>query len=88
MERHLLQVLQWAGLDLEEEDSWVWKVGELQTYSANSIYVLLRLDREKELYFVYCKLWRCKALPSALFTDWKVLENKITTTVNLEMQEL
>ena len=42
MERHLLQVLQWAGLDLEEEDSWVWKVGELQTYSANSIYVLSR----------------------------------------------
>jgi len=34
--------------------------------------------------FVYSKLWRFKALFSALFTAWRVLENKIATLVNLE----
>jgi len=33
---------------------------------------------------VYSRLWRCKALPYALLTAWRVLEDKIVTTVNLE----
>jgi len=84
LERHLLQILQGARLNLDGKYNWVWEVGELQTYSVNSAYVLLRQDREEELSFVYSKLWISKALPFALFTAWRVLENKIATTVNLE----
>jgi len=32
---------------------------------------------------VYSKLWRCKALPSALITAWRVLENRVASMVNL-----
>ena len=33
---------------------------------------------------IFSKLWSCKVVPSALFTTWRVLENKIATRVNLE----
>ena len=33
---------------------------------------------------VFKQLWRCKALPSALVTAGRVLENKLATRVNLE----
>jgi len=31
-----------------------------------------------------CSVWRCKVLPSIMFIAWRVLENRIATTVNLE----
>ena len=89
---NFLQVLQGAMLDLEDEDSWVWKVGELQTYSVNYAYVLFRQDREEELSFVYNKCggvkfcvlhfsllggcWRIRLL---LRSIWKVVELWSTT---------
>ena len=33
---------------------------------------------------IFSKLWNCKAVPSALVTAWRVLQNKIATRVNLE----
>jgi len=44
----------------------------------------VRQDRVGEVSPVYSKLWRCKALPSALITAWRVMENKIATRINLE----
>jgi len=58
-------------------------VGEPQTYLVNSAYVLLRQYRDEESPSVFSKQWRSKALPSAILTAWRVLENKIATTVNL-----
>ena len=66
-----------------EADSWVWKIGESQTFSVNSAYVQVRRVRGGEYSPVYSKLWRCKTLPSALFTAWRVLENRIASRVNL-----
>jgi len=71
-------------LDLEKEDSWVWKDGEGLSYTVNSAYNRLRRGREGENAIVFKQLWRCKALPSALVTAWRVLENKLATRVNLE----
>ena len=34
----------------------------------------------------FSKLWSCKAVPSALVTAWRVLENKIATRANMERQ--
>jgi len=62
---------------LEKADSWVWKVGGLQKFSVNSAYMLVRRDSEVEGSPVFSKLWRCKVVPSVLFTAWRVLENKI-----------
>ena len=72
MVSHFFQVMQGLGLDLEEEDSWVWKVGKFQTYTVNSSYVSLRRDQEGEKSYAYNKFWRCKALSSALITAWRV----------------
>ncbi|XP_068471708.1 uncharacterized protein [Phaseolus vulgaris] len=66
-----------------DADSWVWKIGESQTFSVNSAYVQVRRVRGGEYSPVYSKVWRCKALPSALFTAWRVLENRIASRVNL-----
>jgi len=80
----LFQMLQGVKLELGEADSWVWKVGGLQTFTINSIYVQVRRDRVGKISPVYSKLWRCKALPSALFTAERVMQNKIATRVGLE----
>jgi len=45
--------------------------------------VQLRRDRVGEFSSVYSMLWRCKALPSALFIAWRVMENKIATRGSL-----
>jgi len=80
---HLVQLLQGVKLDLGEVDSWGWKVGGCQTFTVNSAYVQLRRDRVGEIFPVYSMLWRCNALPSALYTAWRVMENKIATRVSL-----
>ncbi|XP_068497922.1 uncharacterized protein [Phaseolus vulgaris] len=79
----LFQSLQEVKLVFGEADSWVWKIRESQTFSVNSAYVQVRRVRGGEYSPVYSKLWRCKALPSALFTAWRVLENRIASRVNL-----
>jgi len=84
LESRLLQFLLGTRLVLGETDNWLWEVGEFQNYSVTSAYVLLRRDREEVLPNVYSRLWRCKALPSATLTAWRVLENRIATSVNLE----
>ncbi|XP_068492248.1 uncharacterized protein [Phaseolus vulgaris] len=70
--------------DLEKEDSWVWKDGEAISYTAKSAYNRLRRGREGKNVIVFKQLWRCKTLPFALVTAWRVLENKLATRVNLE----
>lgn len=32
---------------------------------------------------IFCKLWRCKAVPSAALIAWRLMENKLATRVNL-----
>ncbi|XP_068483176.1 uncharacterized protein [Phaseolus vulgaris] len=81
--KELVQLLQGVKLDLGEVDSWGWKVGGCQTFTVNSAYVQLRRDRVGEIFPVYSMLWRCNALPSALYTAWRVMENKIATRVSL-----
>jgi len=65
-------------------DSWIWKAGGFQTFAVNSAYIQVRKDKVGEFSPVYSKLWRCKVLPSALITAWRVMENKIATRANLE----
>ena len=79
----LVQSLQGVKLVLGEADNWVWKAGGCQSFTVNSAYVQLRRDRVGEFSSVYSMLWRCKALPSALFTAWRVMENKIATRGSL-----
>jgi len=52
------------------------------TFTVNSTYVQIRRVRGGESSSVYCKLWRCKALPSTLVTAWRVLENRVAFRVN------
>ncbi|XP_068487176.1 uncharacterized protein [Phaseolus vulgaris] len=80
----LRQVLLHARLVPEEADSWVWKVWGLQTFSVNSAYIHVRKDCEVVFSPIFSKLWRCKVVPSAVLTAWRVLENKLVTRVNLE----
>ena len=46
LECHFLQVVQGVCLDLEKEDSWVWKDGEGLSYTVNSAYNRLRRGRD------------------------------------------
>ena len=79
----LVQRLQEVKLVLGEADNWVWKVRGCQIFTVNSTYVQVMRVRGGESSPVYSKLWRCKVLPSALFTAWRVLENRIAYRVNL-----
>jgi len=49
-----------------------------------SAYGLLRGEEVEDCLRMYNFFWRIKALPSAHVTTWRVIENKITTKVNLE----
>jgi len=71
-----------AGLVQGVADSWVWKVGGIQTFSVNFAYNLVRKDSEVGSSPVFSKLWRCKAVPSVVLTVWRTLENKLATRVN------
>ncbi|XP_068472346.1 uncharacterized protein [Phaseolus vulgaris] len=83
LEEQLVQLLQGAKLELGKEDCWIWKAGGFKTFTVNSTYVQVRKDTVGEVPPVYSKLWRCKALPSALFTAWRVIENKVATRFRL-----
>ncbi|XP_068483362.1 uncharacterized protein [Phaseolus vulgaris] len=83
LEEQLVQLLQGAKLELGKEDCWFWKAGGFKTFTVNSAYVQVRKDTVGEVPPVYSKLWRCKALPSALFTAWRVIENKVATRFRL-----
>ena len=84
LEEQLVQLLQGTKLEPRKEDCWIWKAEGFQTFTVNSAYVQVRKDTVGEVPPVYSKLWRCKALPSALLTSWRVIENKVATKVNLE----
>ena len=84
----LSQALLEARMVLGEEDRWVWKGRGDQLFSVNSAYSLVRRDCEAYLSPIFRKLWSCKAVPSALFTVWRVMENKIATRVNLKRRRV
>jgi len=79
-----LQGLQRLSVDLEENDSWVWKDGEFPIFTVNSTYNCLRRAHEGENVSMYKNFWRSKVVSSALVSSWRVLQNKIATRVNLE----
>jgi len=83
LECHFSQVVQGVCFHLDKEDSWVWKGGEALSYTVKSAYNRLRGGQEGENATVFKQFWRSKALPSALVTTWRVLENKLATRVNL-----
>lgn len=76
-------------LDLEKVDKWAWKDVRSLEFSVKSDYVVLKggVSKEKHLQ-LFKALWRIKALPSAHFVAWKVLENNIATKVNLVKREI
>ena len=83
LEEQLSQLLQGVKMDVGGVDSWVWKVEGSQSFTVNSAYIKVRRVSDGESSPIYCRLWRCKALPSAVFLAWRVLENRIATRVNL-----
>ncbi|XP_068483632.1 uncharacterized protein [Phaseolus vulgaris] len=62
------QLLQGVKLESGKADCWIWKAGGFHTFTVNSAYIQVRKDRVGEVSPNYSKLWRCKALPSALVT--------------------
>jgi len=83
MTDQMSQLLLGVGAASGEVDSWIWKDGGLQTFTVSSAYNLVRKDNEADTSPVFSKLWRCKAVPSAVLMAWRGLENKLATRVNL-----
>jgi len=79
LSQHLLKARVASG----EVDSWISKEGGFQTFSVNSAHNLVRKDFEANSSLIFCKLWRCKAVPSAVLIAWRLMENKLATRVNL-----
>ena len=77
------QLLQGVKMDVGGVDSWVWKAEGSQSFTVNSAYNKVRRVSDGESSPIYCRLWRCKALPSVVFLAWRVMENRIATRVNL-----
>ena len=51
----------------------MWKGRGDQMFSVNFAYSLVRRDCEVDPSSVFSKLWNCKAVPSTLFTTWRVI---------------
>ena len=83
LEEQLSQLLQGIKMDAAGVDSWVWKAEGSQSFIVNSAYIKVRRVSDGEFSPIYCRLWRCKTLPSAVFLAWRVLVNRIATMVNL-----
>jgi len=83
MADQLSQLLLEARVVPGEVDGWIWKEGGFQTFTVNSAYNCVRKDKETISSLIFCKLWRCKAVPSAVLMAWRLLENKLATRVNL-----
>ena len=79
----LSQLLLGVEVVIEETDSWIWKGGGIKSFTVSSAYNLIRKDNEMVSSQVLRKLWRSKAIPSALVLAWRVMENKLATRVNL-----
>jgi len=84
----LSQLLQGVKMDAGGVDSWFWKVEGYQSFTVNSAYIKVRRVSDGEFSPIYCRLWRCKVLSSAVFLAWRVLENRIATRVNLVRREV
>jgi len=67
LEEQLSQLLQGVKMDVGEVDSWVWKAEGSQSFTVNSAYSKVRRVSDGESSPTYSRLWRCKALPSAVF---------------------
>jgi len=83
MADQMSQLLLGAGAAPREVDSWIWKEGGLQTFTVSFAYNLVRKDNEVDASPIFSKLWRSKAVPSALLLAWRVLENELATRINL-----
>jgi len=83
MAEQLSQLLFGVGVAPGEADSWIWKVGGLQSFTVSSAYKLIRKDNEADSLSIFSKIWRSKVVPSAALMAWRVLENKLATRVNL-----
>jgi len=60
------------------------RMGRRYHIRLNLFIIVLWGGQEGENVTVFKQLWRCKSLPSALVTAWRVLENKLATRLNLE----
>jgi len=71
------------------DSSRVWKIvgfGRMTVsykFSVSSAYNILRELCERECSSLFASFWKIKALPSAFFTAWRVLGNKIASKANL-----
>lgn len=75
-------------VNVDKEDTWVWKDGETKVFIVKSVYKILKKDvnykgNEGDLYMGY---WKIKSQPSALFTTWRVMEDKIASKVNSKIR--
>jgi len=70
------------------KDQWIWKAAEKLSYTINSAYNCLRTRDEGANSTLYVALWSIKALPSALTTAWRVLNDRLPTRANLERKGL
>jgi len=73
---------------LKGQDQWIWKAAEKLCYTVNSTYNCLRTRDEGANSTLYEALWSIKALPSALTTAWRVLNDRLPTRANLERRGL
>ena len=76
--------MRWYSIRVSFSVEKVWKDSESEVFSVKSAYDILRGKEEEENLRWYNFFWRIKALPSIHVTTWRVIENKITTKVNLE----
>jgi len=79
----LSQLLLGVEVVIGETYRWFWKGGGIQSFTVSSAYNLIRKDNEVVSSQMFRKLWRSKAIPSAMVLAWRVMENKLATRVNL-----
>jgi len=68
---------------VKKEDLWVWKESDATKFYVKSTYSILKCEEQRERILMYEGFWRIKAQPSAHLINWRVLEDKIATKVNL-----
>jgi len=68
-EQKLLCQLEKVRVNVEKDNTWVWKAGETKDFTVKCAYKILKEEIQEDAGDLYTGLWKLKAQPSTLFTS-------------------
>ena len=83
MEEDLFTHINRGDMNKESKDHLVWGGDTTRVFYVKSAYVRLANQTNGPMDGSFSNLWQAKAMPKALITGWRILLDRIPTSINL-----